>query len=160
MGIPAGLVYLEPAAVADQKTYMVELLMKQDQMSMACSIESRVPFLDHPLVEFSTRVPERLKLRGGIGKYIVKKAARAAPLESHRIPQEDGLPYAGPRVAARSEIRRRGAAAERRLPREYLRMEEVGKLLDRHQRGAIDATDRIWRLLNLQLWGDLYFTGK
>ncbi len=60
---------------ADQKTYMVELLMKQDQMSMACSIESRVPFLDHPLVEFAARVPDRLKLRNGIGKYIVKKAA-------------------------------------------------------------------------------------
>ena len=38
---------------ADQKTYLVELLMKQDQMSMACSIESRVPFLDHKFVEFA-----------------------------------------------------------------------------------------------------------
>src|SRR5262249_38686959 len=42
---------------ADQKTYLIELLMKQDQMSMATSIESRVPFLDHEFVEFSTRVP-------------------------------------------------------------------------------------------------------
>ena len=38
---------------ADQKTYLVELLMKQDQMSMACSIESRVPLLDHTFVEFA-----------------------------------------------------------------------------------------------------------
>src|SRR5206468_12106008 len=58
---------------ADQKTYLVELLMKQDQMSMATSIESRVPFLDHEFVEFSTRVPEHMKLRNGEGKYIVKK---------------------------------------------------------------------------------------
>ena len=50
---------------ADQKTYLVELLMKQDQMSMACSIESRVPFLDHQFVEFATRVPDHLKIRGG-----------------------------------------------------------------------------------------------
>ena len=42
---------------ADQKTYLVELLMKQDQMSMACSIESRVPFLDHVFVEFAASVP-------------------------------------------------------------------------------------------------------
>src|SRR5258708_25947130 len=59
---------------ADQKTYLVELLMKQDQMSMAASIESRVPFLDHPLVEFAARVPDRLKIHGGTQKYILKKA--------------------------------------------------------------------------------------
>src|SRR5467141_420259 len=41
----------------DIKTYLVELLMKQDQMSMAASIESRVPFLDHVLVEYATRIP-------------------------------------------------------------------------------------------------------
>ena len=43
---------------ADQKTYLVELLMKQDQMSMASSIESRVPLLDHQFVSSSTRVPD------------------------------------------------------------------------------------------------------
>ena len=59
---------------ADQKTYLVELLMKQDQMSMANSIESRVPLLDHTLVEFSAAIPDRLKLRGAEGKYIFKKA--------------------------------------------------------------------------------------
>src|SRR6202022_420969 len=59
---------------ADQKTYLVELLMKQDQMSMACSIERRVPFLDHTFVELSTRIPGRLKIRGGTQKYILKKA--------------------------------------------------------------------------------------
>ena len=49
---------------ADQKTYLVELLMKQDQISMAASIESRVPFLDHPFVEFAAQVPDELKIRG------------------------------------------------------------------------------------------------
>ena len=68
----AGL--LQRMLYADQKTYLVELLMKQDQMSMACSIESRVPFLDHQLVEFAATVPDRMKLRGGIGKYILKRA--------------------------------------------------------------------------------------
>jgi asparagine synthase (glutamine-hydrolysing) len=43
----------------DTKTYLQELLMKQDQMSMAASIECRVPFLDHKLVEFTARLPER-----------------------------------------------------------------------------------------------------
>src|SRR5260370_10615915 len=59
---------------ADQKTYLVELLMKQDQMSMACSIESRVPFLDHPFVEFASTVPDNMKIRGKESKYILKRA--------------------------------------------------------------------------------------
>ena len=56
---------LDRLLYADIKTYLHELLMKQDQMSMATSIESRVPFLDHKLVEFTCSLPERLKLRGG-----------------------------------------------------------------------------------------------
>src|SRR5262249_18994343 len=58
----------------DIKTYMVELLMKQDQMSMAASIESRVPFLDHPLVEFALSIPQDLTLKGFTGKQILKSA--------------------------------------------------------------------------------------
>ena len=58
----------------DIKTYLVELLMKQDQMSMSASIESRVPFLDHVLVEFAARLPDRLKLRGFTTKRILREA--------------------------------------------------------------------------------------
>src|SRR6202007_3338834 len=57
----------------DIKTYLVELLMKQDQMSMAASIESRVPFLDHKLVEFAARIPARHKVRYFSGKYLLRK---------------------------------------------------------------------------------------
>ncbi len=147
---------------ADQKTYLVELLMKQDQMSMACSIESRVPFLDHPLVEFAARVPERLKLRGGEGKYIVKKAAEG--LLPHQIVYRKKMGFPTPitqwlRDAAAapmldSLLDRGGFLAE------YLELEEIGSLIERHRAGTLDATDRLWRLLNLQLWGDLYFTGR
>ena len=59
---------------ADQKTYLVELLMKQDQMSMACSIESRVPFLDHHFVEFAMAIPDDLKIHKTTQKYILKRA--------------------------------------------------------------------------------------
>ena len=55
---------LDRLLYTDLKTYLVELLMKQDQMSMAASIESRVPFLDHHLVEFAAALPPRMKLRG------------------------------------------------------------------------------------------------
>src|SRR6201999_693077 len=58
----AALPDLEHMLYADRKTYLVELLMKQDQMSMAASIESRVPFLDHQLVEFGAALPDSMKL--------------------------------------------------------------------------------------------------
>ncbi|MEW5918620.1 MAG: asparagine synthase (glutamine-hydrolyzing), partial [Gemmatimonadota bacterium] len=67
---------LDQLLYADTKTYLQELLMKQDQMSMAASIESRVPFLDHPLVEFASSLPQRLKLRGWTTKYVLRQAMR------------------------------------------------------------------------------------
>src|SRR5207237_10232955 len=56
----------------DIKTYLVELLMKQDQMSMAASIESRVTFLDHVLVEFAATIPAHFSTRGLPGKHMLK----------------------------------------------------------------------------------------
>jgi asparagine synthase (glutamine-hydrolysing) len=158
----AGTSDLNRLLYADQKTYMVELLMKQDQMSMACSIESRVPFLDHPLVEFATRVPERLKLRNGVGKYIVKKAADGLVSREILYRKKMGFP---------TPIRQwlRDGAANQMLNSlldrdgflaEYLDLDEIARLIERHRAGTLDATDRLWRLLNLQLWGDLYFTGR
>ena len=153
---------LDRMLFADQKTYLVELLMKQDQMSMATSLESRVPFLDHEFVEFSTRVPGDLKLRHGEGKYIVKKAVEdllpaeivyrkkmgfPTPLRQWlRDPRADRL---FPLLTARDGL----LAA-------YLDRRQVESLVERHKAGRYDVTDRLWRLLNLQLWGDLFLTGK
>ena len=58
----------------DINSYLIELLMKQDQMSMAASIESRVPFLDHVLVEFTARIPAQYSIHGMAGKFILKQA--------------------------------------------------------------------------------------
>jgi asparagine synthase (glutamine-hydrolysing) len=147
---------------ADQKTYLVELLMKQDQMSMACSIESRVPFLDHTLVEFSTRIPDRLKIRGGTQKYILKKAVE--DLLPHDIIYRKKMGFPTPLRDWLMDDRAEPLYAAIRSPdgllATLLDMDQVGALIDRHRAGFEDATDRIWRLLNLQLWGDLFLTGR
>ena len=78
----AGGSALDRMSRADLGTYLHELLMKQDQMSMAASIESRVPFLDHQLVEFATSLPPRMKLRGFTTKWILREAVRGV------LPQE------------------------------------------------------------------------
>src|SRR5439155_22722023 len=59
---------------ADLQTYLVELLTKQDRMSMASSIESRVPFLDHELVEHVVSMPDHFKVRGWTAKAVLRKA--------------------------------------------------------------------------------------
>lgn len=147
---------------ADQKTYLVELLMKQDQMSMAASIESRVPFLDHEFVEFAMTIPDSLKIRGATQKYILKRALQDLLPEEivHRkkmgfpTPLRQWLlsPEAGPLYAALTD--KDGFAAS------YLDSNEIDSLIERHRSGVEDATDRIWRLLNFQIWADVFLTGK
>ena len=68
--------------------------MKQDQMSMAASIESRVPFLDHVLVEFTARIPARYSIQGLSGKQILKLATDGSAPPFNCASPENGLPYA------------------------------------------------------------------
>src|SRR5262249_22716572 len=71
-----GLDSVGRASLLDQETFLVSILNRQDKMSMAASIESRVPFMDYRIVEFANRLPTAYKLRGGTGKAIVKDLAR------------------------------------------------------------------------------------
>jgi len=145
---------------ADQKTYLVELLMKQDQMSMASSIESRVPLLDHHFVEFAARVPDRLKLRGRTGKYILKKVAE--DLLPHKILYRTKMGFPTPWRAWLREPAS-GAVYDLLLDADgwlaaYVNRRELELLLTRHRQGREDASERIWRLLNLQLWAAIFLT--
>ena len=147
---------------ADQKTYLVELLMKQDQMSMACSIESRVPFLDHTFVEFASKVPEHLKVRDGNGKYIIKKAVE--DLLPHDIIYRKKMGFPTPlRQWFRDEKSQplfKLLLDPKSFLGEYVNLDYVSDLIDRQRSGTDDATDRLWRLVNLQLWGEMSFGGR
>src|ERR1700721_4317283 len=127
--------------------------MKQDQMSMACSIESRVPFLDHHLVEFAATVPDRMKLRGAVGKYILKRAVEDILPRDIVYRKKMGFPtplrqwLMDPRAeAVTAQLQDRDG-----LLAPYVDFTYLNNLLARHAGGLEDATDRIWRLLNLQL---------
>jgi asparagine synthase (glutamine-hydrolysing) len=147
---------------ADQKTYLVELLMKQDQMSMACSIESRVPFLDHTFVEFAAGVPEAMKIKNGTGKYIMKRAVE--DLLPHDIVYRTKMGFPTPMRAWLLDKRADPLFSllldRSRMLGEYVDLGYVETLLQKQRNGVEDATDRIWRLLNLQLWGDIFLRGK
>jgi asparagine synthase (glutamine-hydrolysing) len=147
---------------ADQKTYLVELLMKQDQMSMASSIESRVPFLDHTVVEFSTTIPDRLKIRGKTQKYILKRAVSdLLPARViHRQKMGFPTPVRGWLLDARAKPLYNALADRDGFLSSVIDKHALETLMARHVHEEEDATDRIWRLLNLQLWGDLFLTGR
>lgn len=146
----------------DLKTYLVELLMKQDQMSMACSIESRVPFLDHPLVEFASRIPDSMKIRNGEGKYILKRAVEDLLPREIVYRKKMGFPtplrqwLRQPETAGvYSYLREPGGLLEA-----YVDRAALDRMIEQHRSSTVDATDRLWRLLNLQVWGDTHITGR
>jgi asparagine synthase (glutamine-hydrolysing) len=147
---------------ADQKTYLVELLMKQDQMSMASSIESRVPFLDHTLVEFSTTIPDSLKIRSRTQKYILKRAVDDLLPKSiiHRTKMGFPTPLRQWLLDPRAKPLYDALTNPDGFLCSIIEKHTLEGLISRHLHGQEDVTDRLWRLLNLQVWGDLFLTGR
>jgi asparagine synthase (glutamine-hydrolysing) len=141
---------LEAMLRFDQVTYMEELLAKQDQMSMAASIESRVPFLDHHLIEWAAQLPPDVKLRGGNGKALVRLAAERVLPRSITHTKKRGF-----LVPLTRWLRDRG----QEILGEYMPESDdslvsaayVRRLLDEH-RGGRDHTARLWRVLAFQVW--------
>jgi asparagine synthase (glutamine-hydrolysing) len=138
----------------DLKTYLVELCMKQDQMSMAASIESRVPFLDHLLVEFATTIPARVKTSGLNGKQILKAAVTDLLPDSIVYRKKMGFPtpIAGWLLGPQMETIEDLLLEPRSLERGLFKQEAVRRIFAEHRTRRRDHTDRIWRLLNLELW--------
>ena len=149
---------LDGLLYADIKTYLHELLMKQDQMSMAASIESRVPFLDHKLVEFTARLPDRLKLRGWTTKYILRKAMKGIVPEKILSRRKMGFP-----VPVGAWLR--GSykwviddyvLSPRAMDRKIFDPDFVRNLVKAHQKGE-DHSERLWCLINFEVWLRLFF---
>src|SRR5688572_4334898 len=145
----------------DIKTYLVELLMKQDQMSMSTSIESRVPFLDHKLVEFAARLPERLKLSAFSTKRILREAVRGVvPDEILKRPKMGfPVPFATWMRGAWNGVAREVLLDPRTRARGLMNAPAVEALLDAHREGTRAGGDAIWALLNLELWHRTFIDG-
>ena len=152
---------LDTLLYVDSKTYLHELLMKQDQMSMAASIESRVPFLDHPLAELAATLPQRLKLRGWTTKYVLREAMRGKlPPEilSRRkmgFPVPVGRWLRGPFAGVVDEY----VLGARAMARGLFDPAAVRAMVAAHQRGE-DHAERLWSLVNLELWQRLFLDGE
>ena len=147
---------------ADTKTYLHELLMKQDQMSMAASIESRVPFLDHKLVEFTARLPERLKLRGWTTKYVLRRAMKDVLPEAILKRPKMGFP-----VPLGSWLRGRYrnvldeyVTSDRARARGIFDADFVTRVVGQHVSGERDHSERLWTLVNFEVWLRRFIDGE
>jgi asparagine synthase (glutamine-hydrolysing) len=141
---------------------LVELLMKQDQMSMATSIESRVPFLDHELVEFAARVPSRFKVKGFSGKHLIKEALAASLPDSIRHRKKMGFP-----VPYDQWLKGRFAphissllTSDRALDRKWFEAEAVRNMLADHFAGRANHGRQIWALWGLETWARIFLDGE
>jgi asparagine synthase (glutamine-hydrolysing) len=157
----AGRPVLERLLYTDIKSYLVELLMKQDQMSMSASVESRVPFLDHRLVEFSARLPRRLKLSGLTTKRILREAMHGCIPASILSRPKMGFPVPfGHWTAGRWNGVVRDVLLDRRTrERGVTQAAGVERLLADHKAGRRHAGDAVWALMNLELWFRTFIDG-
>ena len=143
----------------DMQSYMVDdLLAVADRTSMAASLELRVPFLDHPLVEFMANVPGSMKIRGTRTKHFLKKAFEddLPPEILNRKKSGFSLPVARwLREDLRSLVE--DTLADSRLTRDGLFDREiVGELKREHFARERDRSSALWALLMFHLWADRY----
>ena len=152
---------LDKLLAVDIKTYLQELLMKQDQMSMATSIESRVPFLDHKLVEFAAKLPERMKLSGLTTKRILRSAMAARLPRAILTRRKMGFPVPlgswlrGPFTHLLDEYVLGGRARAR----DIFNHDFVDRLVAGHRAGE-DHAERLWALINFEIWQRHFIDGE
>jgi asparagine synthase (glutamine-hydrolysing) len=130
------------------------LLMRVDKITMATSVEARVPFLDHHLVEYALGLPRSLKVQGVTGKHILKRALEE--ILPHDLLYERKRGFGAPvREWFREGL---GAWVDEHLMnstmrrRDLLNYEFVGRMLDEHRNKTKDWGFHLWALLNLSLW--------
>jgi len=143
----------------DLKTTLVsEMLTKADRMTMAFGLESRVPFLDHHLVEWAFRLPDNHKFRGVEGKYVVKKALKNylpknilhRPKHGYRVPLRDWM------RDQLQEMIQDTLLSQRWRDRGLFEQKAIQHIMTSHFRGDADHSNQLFVLIVLELWFQQY----
>jgi asparagine synthase (glutamine-hydrolysing) len=152
---------LDRIIYVDLKTSLPDLLLLTDKMTMAASIECRAPFVDHELVELTSRIPSSLKVRGFSMKYILKKAV--APWLPKEILRRKKRGFGAPMGAwlrhdlsslvkdtlSEAQVKKRG----------LLDWSIIENTISRHNAHRSDETDSLLALVNLELWCQIFLDG-
>jgi asparagine synthase (glutamine-hydrolysing) len=156
-----GLDPVSKALYFEAKTFLHGLLIVEDKVSMAHSLESRVPFLDNALVDVARRIPPSLKHGGGVGKRLLREAMReflpAAILDKPKqgFSPPDQAWYRGESMSYIKQI----LLDPRTLGRGYFQEPYVRRVLDEHVDGKVNHRLLIWSLLAFEWWNRLYIDG-
>ena len=137
-----------------------DILLKADRMSMANSLELRVPFLDKEVFKAASRLPKRLRVNSENTKYAMRKAAlRRLPPETAKK-KKLGFPVPT-RVWLREDkyynIVKDAFLSE--ASRQFFNTDALMKLLDEHKAGKCDNNRKIWTIFVFLIWYDIYFNG-
>jgi asparagine synthase (glutamine-hydrolysing) len=147
--------------LSDALSYLTDdILQKVDRAAMSVSLETRVPFLDHEVVEFSCRVPPDMKVRNGQGKWLVRQVLDRhvpahlvdRPKTGFGIPLDDWL--RGPLQPWVSDL----LAADRLNRQGWFDAEHVGRVWAEHQGGRRNHGSWLWNVLMVQAWSDQWCT--
>jgi asparagine synthase (glutamine-hydrolysing) len=153
---------LDKALYFETKTFLHGLLIVDDRLSMAHSLEDRVPFLGNELVEVARRIPSNLKYANGTGKSILRAAMAGLLPEEISAKQKqgfsppDGSWYRGPTMDYIREI----LLEKRSLDRGYFECDYVVRILDEHVTGRVNHRLLIWSLLCFEWWNRLFIDGE
>lgn len=138
------------------------LLARGDKMSMAASVEARVPLLDHKLVEFAASLPPSLKIKGLVRKYLLKKVARSWLPQGIIRRKKQGFPMPSSlwlRKQARPFLRDTLSSASLRQ-RGLFNPFTVEKLISEHEKGRADHGSLLWGLISVELWHRVFLDAR
>ena len=153
-----GLPPLQRMLYYDQKVWLPDdLLVKADKMTMAASLELRVPFLDHKIVEWAWRVPPSLKIAGSSSKVLLRRAF--ADVVPAPILARDKVGFTvggGPRFAANVGREARRLLVDERALDGLVDGAQVARLVQRHTAGVEDLLEPLMVLIVLALWHRIF----
>ena len=139
-----------------------DLLLLTDKMSMAVSLECRVPLLDVELVNLAARIPEEVKIRGGRLKHVMKAALKGVLPDDilNRKKRGFGTPMGAWLKGDLAPLLRDLLSEDAVRARGLFRYKEVAKLITAHETNQVDGTDQLLALLALEVWARIYLDGR
>ncbi len=147
--------FLERMIYVELKLRLAELLlMRVDKITMATSVETRVPFLDHKLVEFAMTIPRSMKVRDGQNKWVLKKALEGIVDDDllYRPKQGFGLPINEWFISGMAPFVEHALFSSPIRQRGFFDYDFIRSLWEQHLSGRVNYSFNIWSLLNLSLW--------